>query len=152
MDETDEKAIWRIVLEGVEEDDDDDMELIFTDTSNLLGEPTIERKFIDSIIVKTAKLDHYSLFKNLKKIISDSNEDVTNLAIWMLLGVVQENQQKVGFLLGALPNGNIHIVAAWPNTFIDQLRSDPKLLEEVLERFSNDPEFWKQVDLIVGYS
>ncbi len=152
MEDNQEKAIWRIVLEGVEEDEDDDLELIFTDTSNLLGEPTIERNFIASVIIKTAKFDHYSLFKNLKKIISDTNEDVTNLAIWVLLGVVAENQQKVGFILGALPDGNIHIVAAWPNSFIDQLRSDPKLLEEVLERFSEDPDFWLQVDLIVGYS
>jgi hypothetical protein len=150
-DKNDEKLTWKLTLEGTTEGPEDDIELEFIDTSNILGEPTIERQFIDTIINLTSEHNHYSLFKNLKKIISDSGEDLSSLAIWALMGVVKENLQKLGILLGALPDGNIHIIAVWPTAFSDQLRADPSLIEDVIEKFGSDPNFWVQADLIVGF-
>lgn len=151
MEDSGEVLTWKLTLEGTLESADDDILLEFIDTSSILGEPTIERQFIDTIIRLTSENAHYSLFKNLKKIISDSGEDLSNLAIWALMGVVKENLQKLGILLGALPDGNIHIIAVWPKAFSDQLRSDPSLIEEVIEKFGSDPDFWTQADLIVGF-
>ena len=48
MDDTD--LTWILILEGGSESDDDDLELQFIDTSNIMGEPTIERSFVDKII------------------------------------------------------------------------------------------------------
>ena len=84
-------------------------------------------------------------------------QEVTNIivcfemAIWALLGIVKENSQRVGLLLGSLPEGNLHIIAAWPDSFADQLRADDSLLDVVLDSFVRNPPFWKQVDLIVGF-
>jgi len=142
---------WKLTLEGSSEAKDDDLELVFLDTSNIIGEPTIERTFIDRIINLSRNLDHYSVFRNLKKIISDKGEDMTGHAIWALLGIVKENSQRVGLLLGALAGGGVHIIAAWPDSFADQMRSDVSLLDIVLDNFTSQPDFWKQVDLIIGF-
>lgn len=142
---------WKLTLEGSTEGTDDDLELIFLDTSNIIGEPTIERTFVDRIINLSRNSDNYSVFRNLKKIISDKGEDMTGHAIWALLGIVKENSQRVGLLLGALDSGGVHIIAAWPDSFADQLRSDVSLLDVVLDNFTSRPDFWKQVDLIIGF-
>lgn len=142
---------WIITLEGAEASEDDDMELHFTDTSNIFGEPTIQRSFLDKVISLTRQEEHYSVFRNLKKVISDKGEDLTGMAIWTLLGIVRENSQRVGLLLGSLAEGELHIMAAWPETFADQLRADDSLLDVVLDSFVRNPGFWKQVDLIVGF-
>ncbi|MHA2031498.1 MAG: hypothetical protein ACW99A_05405 [Candidatus Kariarchaeaceae archaeon] len=142
---------WKLTLEGSSEAQDDDLELIFLDTSNIMGEPTIERSFVDTIISLSKNLDNYSVFRNLKQIISDKGEDMTGHAIWALLGIVKENSQRVGLLIGALAEGGIHIIAAWPDSFADQLRSDVSLLDIVLDNFTSRPDFWKQVDLIIGF-
>ncbi|MDH5401515.1 MAG: hypothetical protein OEY49_03400 [Candidatus Heimdallarchaeota archaeon] len=142
---------WKLTLEGSDEGEDDDLKLTFVDTSNILGEPKIERQFIDTIIKNTKKYDHYSIFRNLKKIISDKNEDMTGLAIWALLGIVKEKSQRVGLLLGSLAEGGVHIIAAWPSSFTDQLRADVSLLDVVLDKFISDPSFWTQVDLVIGF-
>lgn len=142
---------WKLSLEGSNSSEDDDLELQFTDTSNIVGEPTIDREFIDNLLKNTKKYPHYSVFRNLKKIISDKGEDKTGLAIWALLGIVKENSQRVGLLLGSLAEGGVHIIAAWPNSFADQLRGDVSLLDLVLDNFTSLPEFWKQVDLVVGF-
>jgi hypothetical protein len=145
------ELLWKLTLEGTSSGEEDDLELQFIDTSNILGEPTIERQFVDSIIKNAKKVDHYSIFRNLKQVISDKGEDMTGMAIWALLGIVKENSQRVGLLLGSLAEGGVHIMAAWPDSFTDQLRSDTSLLDLVLDNFSSNPEFWKQVDLIVGF-
>ena len=148
---SEERLVWSLTLEGTSENDDDDLVLEFVDTSNIFGEPTIERQLVDTIISNAKKHDHYSVFRNLKKIISDKGETMTGLAIWALLGIVKENSQRVGLLLGSLIEGGVHIVAAWPDSFADQLRGDISLLDTVLDNFSSNPVFWKQVDLIVGF-
>lgn len=145
-----DKLLWKITLENTQEGPEDDLQLEFIDVSNILGEPTIERQFIDTLIKLTSNQKQYALFRNLKQIISDSGENVSSLAIWALMGVVKENSQKLGILLGALPNGAIHIIAVWPQSFADQLQADAKLIEEVIEKFTVEPEFWQQVDLIIG--
>ncbi|MHA2250247.1 MAG: hypothetical protein ACXAD7_07790 [Candidatus Kariarchaeaceae archaeon] len=142
---------WKLTLEGTSTGEEDDLELNFIDTSNILGEPTIERQFVDTIIGHTKQYSHYSIFRNLKKIISDKGEDMTGMAIWALLGIVKENSQRVGLLLGSLAEGGVHIIAAWPNSFADQLRGDTSLLDLVLDNFSTNPNFWNQVDFIVGF-
>lgn len=147
----DETLTWKLVLEGSTESESDDLELHFIDASNIFGEPTIERSFVDAIISHSAKKEHYSVFRNLKKIISDKGEDMTGMAIWALLGIVKENSQRVGLLLGSLETGGVHIIAAWPNSFADQLRGDVSLLDIVLDNFTSNPDFWKQVDLVVGF-
>ena len=141
---------WKLILEGSDPVTDDDLELEFTDTSNILGEPTIERQFIDDIIRNGRKYENYAIFRNIKKIISDSGRDMTNMAIWCLLGIVSENSQRIGLLLGSLVEGGIHIIAAWPTTFADQLRGDTSIIDIVMDNFANNPTFWKQVDLIIG--
>lgn len=142
---------WNLTLEGSSESLDDDLELQFLDTSNIIGEPTIERSFVDRIINLSRTLDNYSVFRNLKKIVSDKGEDMTGHAIWALLGIVKENSQRIGLLIGALAEGGVHIIAAWPESFADQLRSDVSLLDIVLDNFTSRPDFWKQVDLIIGF-
>ncbi|MHA2171423.1 MAG: hypothetical protein ACXADH_03615 [Candidatus Kariarchaeaceae archaeon] len=142
---------WTLTLEGTKSGDEDDIELQFIDTSNILGEPTVERQFVNSIINNSKKLEHYSVFRNLKKIVSDKGEDMTGMAIWALLGIVNEDSQRVGLLLGSLAEGGVHVIAAWPTSFADQLRGDVSLLNLVLDNFSSNPSFWKQVDLIVGF-
>ena len=149
MDDTD--LTWTLILEGGSESDDDDLELQFIDTSNIMGEPTIERSFVDKMINLSKNLENYSVFRNLKKITSDKGEDMTGHAIWALLGIVKENSQRIGLLLGALAEGGIHIIAAWPESFADQLRSDVSLLDNVLDNFVTRPDFWTQVDLIIGF-
>ena len=146
-----ESIAWKLTLEGSDSNDTDDLQLIFQDTSNILGEPVISREFLDTLIKLSQKEDNYSVFRNLKKIISDKNEDMTNSAIWALLGIVSENSQRVGLLLGALNDGGLHVIASWPNTFTDQLRTDSSLLDIVLDNYINNPQFWKQVDLIIGF-
>lgn len=146
-----ESIVWKLTLEGTDSDDSDDLQLIFQDTSNILGEPVISREFLESLIKMSQKHDNYSIFRNLKKIISDKNEDMTNSAIWALLGIVNENSQRVGLLLGALNDGGLHVIASWPNTFTDQLRTDSSLVDIVLDNFINTPKFWKQVDLVIGF-
>jgi len=142
---------WKLTLEGASDETEDDLELEFIDTSNILGEPTIERQFIEDIIRNCRTYDNYSVFRNVKKIISDNGKDMTGMAIWCLLGIVNENSQRVGLLLGSLIEGGVHIIAAWPTTFADQLRSDINLIDIVMDNFSRNPSFWKQVDLIVGF-
>ncbi|MHA2503259.1 MAG: hypothetical protein ACXAE3_10345 [Candidatus Kariarchaeaceae archaeon] len=142
---------WKVILDGADPTEDDDLELEFIDTSNILGEPTIERQFLDDIIKNTRSFENYSVFRNLKKIYSDTGKDMTGMAIWCLLGIVQENSQRVGLLLGSLIEGGVHIIAAWPTTFADQLRGDISLIDVVLDNFSSNPSFWKQVDLIIGF-
>ena len=142
---------WKLTLEGAESSVEDDLELEFIDTSNILGEPTIERQFIDDIIRNAKKYENYSIFRNLKRIISDTGKEMTGMAIWCLMGIVQENSQRVGLLLGSLIEGGVHIIAAWPTTFADQLRSDINLIDIVLDNFSSNASFWKQVDLIIGF-
>ena len=142
---------WKIILDGADSSHDDDLELEFIDTSNILGEPTIEKQFLDDIIKKTRKFDNYSVFRNLKKVVSNTGKDMTGMALWCLLGIVQENSQRVGLLLGSLIEGGVHIIAAWPTTFADQLRSEINLIDVVLDNFSSNPSFWKQVDLIIGF-
>jgi len=146
-----ETLSWKLVLEGAHEGEDDDLELEFIDASNIFGEPTIEKSFVDAIIQLAKERENYSVFRNLKKIISDKGEDMTGMAIWALLGIVSENSQRVGLLLGSLEEGGVHIIAAWPNSFADQLRGDVSLLDVVLDNFTSNPDFWKQVDLIVGF-
>ncbi|MCY3411660.1 MAG: hypothetical protein INQ03_08525 [Candidatus Heimdallarchaeota archaeon] len=145
------KIVWKITLEGSEEGESDDLELIFTDTSNILGEPVISREFLDSIIDLTKTHEHYSIFRNLKKIISDKGEDMTGSAIWALLGIVKQNSQRIGLLLGSLTDGGVHIIGSWPETFTDQLRTDTSLVDIVLNNFINTQKFWEQVDLIIGF-
>ena len=142
---------WRLTLEGAREGEEDDLELEFIDTSNILGEPTIDRQFIDTIILNAQNYDNYSIFRNLKKIVSDTGKDMGGLAIWALMGIVKENSQRIGLLLGSLMEGGIHLIGAWPSTFADQLRGDITLIDIVLDNFGSDPAFWKQVDLIVGF-
>lgn len=145
------ELFWKLTLEGSDEGDEDDLELEFVDTSNILGEPVIEMSFIDKILKNTKDFENYAIFRNVKKIISDSGEDFTGMAIWALLGIVNENSQRVGLLLGSLADGGVHIIAAWPATFADQLRSDVSLIDIVLDNFSSNPSFWKQVDLVIGF-
>ena len=142
---------WRLTLEGAVEGDEDDLELEFIDISNILGEPTIERQFIDTILLNSQNYDNYSVFRNLKKVVSDTGKDMSGLAIWALMGIVRENSQRIGLLLGSLMDGGVHIIAAWPSTFADQLRGDTTIIDIVLDNFGSDPTFWKQVDLIIGF-
>ena len=147
----DHKLTWKITIENMGKNTNDKLQLEFIDTTSILGEPTIENEYINSIHNLTQQQKHYSLFNNLCKIISDTGEDVSADAIWALLGVVKESKQRIGFLLGALSERMIHIIAVWPNFFADELRTQPKLFEEVLENFVSKPEFWKQVDLVIKY-
>ena len=148
-----DRLTWKITLEeNMEKDTLNSMQLEFIDTTNILGEPTIEKEYINSVLNLVQREKHYSLFNNLSKIISDTGEDASSDAIWLLLGVTKENKQKVGFLLGALSEKIIHIIAVWPNFFADQLRAQPKLFEEVLENLVSMPKFWKQVDLVIQYN
>ena len=141
---------WEIVLEGTQEGTEDDLKLIFFDTSSILGEPMVERTFIDSVIENTKKYDNYSIFRNLKKIMSDKGLDMSGRAIWALLGIVKQNNQKIGLLLGSLPE-SLHIIGCWPRVLADQLRGDSSLIDHILENFVNNAEFWNQVDLIIGF-
>lgn len=146
-----DKLVWKLILEGKKESISDDVELTFTDTSNILGEPVVSRQFLDVIIGMTQRYAHYAFFRNLKQVISDKNEDMTKKAIWALMGVVKQNSQRVGLLLGTLSEGSIHIIASWPDNFTDQLRTDSTLVDVVLNYFATNPEFWDNVDLIIGY-
>ncbi len=145
-----EKLIWRLTFGTADKSKDLDME--FTDTSNILGEPIISREFIDSIIKMTQTNENYDLYKKIKKIYSDKNEDLSNHAIWALLGIVKQNSQRVGLLLGSLLEGSIHLIGSWPDNFTDQLRTDSTLVDIVLNNFIKNPDFWSQVDLIIGNS
>lgn len=142
---------WKVILEGSSTIEDDDLELEFFDTSNILGEPTLERQFLDTLVSNSKTQENYSVFANIKKITSESGEDMTGNAIWVLLGIVRENSQRVGLLLGSLIDGGVHIIGCWPSTFADQLRSDVSLIDIVLDNFGSNYQFWKQVDLITGY-
>ncbi len=143
---------WQLILEGADQTSDkDDMLIKFFDVSTILGEPTLDRSFIDTIVKLSVELDHYSVFRNLKKIISDTGEDMTGLAIWALMGIMRETGQKIGILFGALADGRIHLIAIWPRQFYDEIKEDTLLIDRIIEKFTNEPDYWAQVDLIIGY-
>ena len=103
------KISWQLTLEGKNDDSTDDLELEFIDTSNILGEPVVSRDFLDEIVKMTQNYQNYAIFRNLKQIINDKGEDVSKQAIWALLGIVKQNSQKVGLLLGSLTDGSVHL-------------------------------------------
>lgn len=148
----DSPPTWKLVMEGADlTSDQDDLMINFYDVSSILGEPTLDRSFIDSIVKLSVQLEHYSVFRNLKKITSDKGEDMTGLAIWALMGIQRETGKKVGILFGALADGRIHLIAVWPKNFFDELKADSLLIDRLIEKFTEEPEFWAQVDLIIGF-
>ncbi len=147
-----EVPTWKLVLEGADDTTEtDDFLLEFFDVSSILGEPTLDRAFIDTIVKFSVEHEHYSIFRNLKEITSDTGENMTGLAIWALMGIVKDTGQKIGILFGALADGRVHLIAVWPRDFYDQIRADSLLIDRIIEKFSNDPKFWAQVDLIIGF-
>ncbi len=140
---------WIIILEGNTENSDDDIVLKFTDTSLILGEPTINRGIMDEIYENIKKYEHYTLFNNIKVIKNEKGEDLSKYAIWLLLGIVSKNSQRVGLLFGSLPDDELHIIACWPNILANQLRGDPSILDAIIDNLVSDPYFWEQVDLII---
>ena len=144
-------AAWEVILEGEEDGAIDDIHLKFIDSSKFLGNVTIEKQLLDSIIKLASENDHYSIFKNLKKILSDTGDDVTALAICALMGVAHNSDLKLGFLLGVLSDMSLNIIGVWPSSFADQLRVDPNIFQEVVDTFIFKPDFWDQVELILGY-
>ena len=128
-----ESLVWKLTLEGTSSEEDDDLELQFIDTSNILGEPTIERQFIDTIINRAKKLEHYSIFRNLKRIISDKGEDMTGSAIWVLLGVVPCRKSPAEIFACARQGGIVNAVDGFPrvNFQVEEHFLAARLVEEV---------------------
>ena len=144
-------STWKIVFEASEEGPDDDLTLEFVDASEIIGELVLNETFIDHIVQNAKIYDTYSIFRNVKSIESDSGEDLTGRAIWALLGITEETSDKIGFLLGSLRDGGHHVVALWPDDFANRVREETDIWKELIQKFGDDPDFWKQVDLIVGY-
>ncbi len=143
---------WIVRLEGVDSSSEfDDVLIEFVDISSFLGEPTVDRSFLDTLINYSNLYEHYSVYRNLKQVVSNTGDDLSELAIFALLGVVKQNNQRIGILFGILPDNRLHVIAVWPRIFVERLRSDSLLLDSVIEKYSNDVEFWEQVDLVIGY-
>ncbi len=148
----DDPPTWKLVMEGADlTSDKDDLLINFFDVSPLLGEPTLDRSFIDEIVRLALDFEHYSVFRNLKKITSDKGEDMTGLAIWALMGIQRETGKRIGILFGAMADGRIHLIAVWPKDFYNELKADTLLIDRLIEKFTEEPDFWAQVDLIIGF-
>ena len=142
---------WKITFEATSPRPDDDLILEFVDASELIGEPVLNETFIDHIVQHAKTHDTYSIFRNVKEIVSDSGEDLTGRAIWALLGITSEDDEKIGFLLGSLQKGGYHVIGFWPEEFATKIQEDETIWRDKIQQFGADPSFWRQVDLIIGY-
>ncbi len=140
---------WKVILEGVEAGQEDDIVLSFTDTQNLMKAPIIERYIIEDITKFVKKHDHYHELPNVKKVESETQDVIPRGKTTVILMTLKNTKEKIGILLSLTDAFNFIVRGLRPDDFIKKINKDTTKVTEMLTKLIKDPDAFEDVSVVL---
>ncbi len=146
---------WHVTFDGEYPGPSDDYTLEFKSMEAIGSKDkasVIVRKFVDQLIEMVKFHENYHIVGNIKSVISPSNEDHSDKAMFAIVGFYQpgrdEPEIRIGLLIAELIGGNFQLLGIWPDEAADASQGNIESLSILLDKFLNLPDVWTNVFLI----
>lgn len=141
-------TVWFVTLEGVREEQEDDVVLQFQDTKGINLSP-IERYLLDEISEVGRQKGHYHELPNIKTLRSDQDELIPREKAAVILITMKETQEKYGFLLNLKDEFNYEIRGIRPESCHQELSQDPSKVGKIFEGLVKNPHAFEDVNVVL---
>ena len=138
---------WKIILEGVKEESDDDLELEMDDISLIFGGYVgFKTKHFEELMDLVESSEKYSAIRNIKSITPPTNEQVPIEGIVLVL-CTDEEELNYGILLLVTQEDTI-ILGVWPEPFYEAIKEKNEILNNVIAAIIEGSDIMKRVDVV----
>ncbi len=142
--------VWTVLLAGKDPNDPQkDWTLIFYDIHEFFEENLVlKKKFLEDLLDQVKKVEHYHFIRNMRSITSSSGDDLSDKALFIILATTSDKKLKFGMLIGTLKNGNLHVIALWPEIFAQAVIKDESIIGAFITRSIQNPDWFKDLNVL----
>ena len=140
---------WTVKLEGVQEGAQDDVNLNFSDTGDVMEIPIIERYVIQDISDAARKNDHYHELPNVKTVDSDKGDSIPKERATLILVTPKGKGGTAELLLYLNEDLKYEVRGLDPVNFFEDCCKEKNKILELLTQLSSDPKAFEDVNLVL---
>ncbi len=146
---------WTVMFDGEDPGPSDDFVFKFRSLESLNIETrdyALDEKYVEALIKHTEIYDHYSIFGNIKKIVSPDGKEYSGKAFYALVGFYKSKDGGedlgVGVLIAKLLAGDFDVLGIWPDDVAEMSQGDPEKIDRLFRNFLDYPDEWSDVMII----
>ena len=140
---------WTVKLEGVYPGTEDDFIISFTDICDEVGPLSLKRYIIQDISDKAKEKSHYIELPNVKEVSSDKSDTMPHDRTALILATLKKEKKQVGILLYLSDELTYEVRGVRPANFINECRTDDKMITALLTQLTSNPEMFEDVNLVL---
>lgn len=140
---------WDITMEGEESGVGDDITLIFADSEEIIGEATLNKRFVEALEWNIKNKPHYKAIRNVKSIKSSTGDELNIKDVGVILASVASEELKIGLLfVTETKKGGYKIIGLWPDEFARVCKRKRDIYGKMVVNLVQNPAFWQEVSVI----